>query len=92
MLLIGEEIYLFTLFFKLGVGNDMLEIKKTAIALEEIDLIELQRIIIDSDKEEALKFLKKSVYERIIRSQQGKLKSHLEGESSPAMRFKSDNE
>lgn len=69
----------------------MIEIKKTAIAFEESDLIELERIIIDSDKAEALKFLKKSVYERIVHSQQGKLKSHLDGESNPAENFKDNN-
>jgi len=70
---------------------NMIEIKKTAIAFEESDLIELERIIIDSDKAEALKFLKKSVYERIVHSQQGKLKSHLDGESNPAENFKDNN-
>ena len=65
----------------------MLEIKKTAISLEEMDLIELERIIIDGDREEALKFLKKFVYEKILHSQQGKLKSHLDGESNPAQNF-----
>jgi hypothetical protein len=68
----------------------MLEIRKTGLALDENDLLELERIIIDSDKEEALKFLKKSVYERILHSQHGKLKSHLNGESNPAQQFKSD--
>jgi hypothetical protein len=55
----------------------MIEIKKAVIAFEENDLIELERIVIDSDTEEALKFLKKSVYQRIVHSQQGRLKSHL---------------
>jgi hypothetical protein len=66
----------------------MLEIKKTAIALEEIELIELERIIIDGDKDEALRFLKKFVYAKVVYSQQGKLKSHLDGESNPAESFK----
>ena len=68
----------------------MLEIRKTVLSLEENELIELERIIIDSDKEEALRFLKKSVYEKILHSQQGKLKSHLDGESNPAVQFKKD--
>ncbi len=55
----------------------MLEIKRTAISLDENDLVELERISIDGDKEGALGFLKK-VYNRIIHSQQGKLKSHLD--------------
>ncbi|MDD5039369.1 MAG: hypothetical protein PHN78_08680 [Dehalococcoidales bacterium] len=56
----------------------MLEIRKTVVSLDEKDLIELERIITDSDKEEALRFLKKSIYDSISRSQQGKLKSHLD--------------
>ncbi len=56
----------------------MLEIKKTAVSFNEQDLMELERIITDADEKEALKFLKKSVYERIIHSQQGRLKSHLD--------------
>jgi len=36
----------------------MLEIRKTGLALDENDLLELERIIIDSDKEEALTFLR----------------------------------
>jgi hypothetical protein len=55
----------------------MLEIKRTAISLDENDLVELERISIDGDKEGALGFLKK-VYTRIIHSQQGQLKSHLD--------------
>ena len=56
----------------------MLEIRKTVVSLDERDLMELERIITDTDEKEALKFLKKSVYERIIHSQQGRLKSHLD--------------
>jgi len=67
----------------------MLEIRKTAVGFDENDLIELARIVIDSDAEEALKFLKKSVYDRIIHSQQGKLKSHLDGIGNPVERFQS---
>ena len=69
----------------------VLEVKKTVLTIEENELIELERIVIDGDKEEALSYLKKSVYVKILRSQQGKLKSHLEGESNPSLRFKNDN-
>ena len=69
----------------------VLEIKKTVLTIEENELIELERIVIDGDKEEALSYLKKSVYGKILRSQQGKLKSHLEGESNPSLRFINDN-
>jgi hypothetical protein len=68
----------------------MLEIKKTVLTVEENELIELQRIIIDRDKEEALRFLKKSVFDKILHSQQGKLKSHLEGECKPTEQFKNN--
>lgn len=49
----------------------MLEARKTAVALEEEELVELQRIIIDRDEKEALKFLKKSVYDKVAKSQKG---------------------
>ncbi len=66
----------------------MLEIKKTAIALEQDELIELEQIIVDCDEKEALVFLKKSVYDKVSRSQQGKLKSHLDTGGDPVERFK----
>ena len=56
----------------------MLEIKRTAIAFEQEELLELEQIIIDHDEREAFKFLKESVYDKIVSSQQGKLKSHLD--------------
>jgi len=46
----------------------MLEIRRTAIGLDEKELVELKRIITDSNKKEALRFLKK-VYNRVERSQ-----------------------
>jgi hypothetical protein len=60
----------------------MLEIKNTVLNLEENELIDLERILLDNDKEEALRFLKRSIYDKILHSQQGKLKSHLEGDDS----------
>lgn len=47
----------------------MLDIRKTAIALEEEELLELEQIIVDRDDKEALAFLKKSVYDKIVASQ-----------------------
>lgn len=70
----------------------MLEIKKTVLSIEENELIELQRIVMDSDKEEALRYLKKCVYEKIVHSQQGRLKSHLDGENNPAEMFRSNED
>jgi hypothetical protein len=48
----------------------MIEIRKTAIALEEEELLELEQIIVDCDEKEALDFLKKSVYKKVVESQQ----------------------
>jgi len=60
----------------------MLEIRKTALSLDEQDIIVLERIITDSDEKEALKFIKRSIYDRILHSQQSKLKSHLDAANS----------
>ncbi len=59
----------------------MLEIRKAAISLDEKDVMELERIVIDADEKEALIFLRKCVYERILHAQQGRLKSHLDAAS-----------
>jgi len=56
----------------------MLEIRKTAVSFDEGDLMELERIVTDGDEKEALRFLKKSIYDRIVHAQQGRLKSHLD--------------
>lgn len=67
----------------------MLESRKTAVVIEEEELVELQRIIIDRDEKEALKFLKKVVFDKVLRSQKGRLRSHLDtGGESPVERFK----
>ncbi len=67
----------------------MLEIRRTAISLDEAELLELERIITDEEAGEALKFLKKAVYDKIARSQQGKLKSHLDT-ANPVEQFQKD--
>jgi hypothetical protein len=73
----------------LKVGrHGLLEIRKTAVSFEEIDLVMLERIITDSDEKEALHFLKKNVYNRISQAQQGKLKSHLDTGTDPVKEFK----
>lgn len=50
----------------------MLEIRITAIALGEEELLELERIVVDCDEKEALRFLKKSVYDKVADSQEVK--------------------
>lgn len=69
----------------------MLEIRKTAIALDEKELLDLERIMIDGEEKEALIFLKKSVYDKVVRSQQGRLKSHLDTGVNPVEGFRRDN-
>ena len=66
----------------------MLEIKRTAIAFDQEELLELEQIIIDQDEQEALKFLKESVYNKIVSSQQGRLKSHLDTSGDTVDMFK----
>ncbi len=66
----------------------MLEIRKTAIALDEKELLELERIMMDSDEKGALSFLKKAVYDKVIRSQRGRLKSHLDLGGDVVEKFK----
>jgi hypothetical protein len=69
----------------------MLEIRKTVVSFDEQDVMALERIITDGDKMEALSFLKKSVYDRILYSQQGRLKSHLDA-ASPVEGFIQQNQ
>ena len=66
----------------------MLEIKKTGIAFNEKELMKLEEIITDQDEAEALEFLKRAVYNKIAKGQQGRLKSHLDTEGDPVERFK----
>jgi hypothetical protein len=65
----------------------MLSITRKALTLEPEEVIELERIITDEDKEEALRFLKKHVYKKLLTSQEDRLKCHLNGEKEPAESF-----
>jgi hypothetical protein len=65
-----------------SVRDNVLEIKKTVIAFDENNLVELEQIITDEDEKAAFKFLRKSVYDRIRHYQQGNLKSHLDSTNS----------
>jgi len=47
----------------------MLEIRRTAIGLDEKELLELERVITDADEKEALRFLKKIIYDKVTKSQ-----------------------
>ncbi|MCJ7687368.1 MAG: hypothetical protein MUO68_24075 [Desulfobacteraceae bacterium] len=70
----------------------MLEIKKTAVAFDEKELIWLEGIIIDDDEAAALKFLKRAVYNKIAKGQQDRLKSHLDTWGDPVEGFKKRND
>jgi len=70
----------------------MLEVKKTAIAFDEKDLMKLEEIITDPDEAEALKLLKQAVYNKIAREQQDRLKSHLDTRGDPVEGFKRRND
>ena len=50
----------------------MVEASKTAIVLDEEELLELARIMVSRDEKEAFNFLKRSVYEKVSRIQQGR--------------------
>jgi len=70
----------------------MLEAKREAVALEPQELVELEQIVTDEDRDAAYLFLKERVYKRILSAQGGRLKSHLDGASDPAGSFKRRNQ
>ena len=61
----------------------MLELKKTAIAFDEQELMKLEEIITDRDQTEALKFLRRTVYNKIERAQKNILRCHLDISGDP---------
>jgi hypothetical protein len=65
----------------------MLEITRKVLALEPEELIEMERIITDEDREGAFVFLRKSIYRKLISSQENRLQSHLDGNVDPASKF-----
>jgi len=69
----------------------MLEAKREAVALEPHELVELEQIMTDEDREAAYSFLKQRVYKRILSAQHDRLKSHLDGASDPAGGFVNRN-
>jgi hypothetical protein len=69
----------------------VLEIRKAAISLDEAEVLELERVITDRDEKEAIAFLKRCVYDRILHAQQGRLKSHLDSGDNPVDRFVKGN-
>ena len=47
----------------------MLKPKKETVTLDGKELLEIEEIVMDGDKERALAFLKKTIYDRILKSQ-----------------------
>ena len=68
----------------------MLEISNKTLILAPQEVMELERIIIDEDREGAYHFLKKRIYQKLSLSQKSHLKSHLDGCSDPASSFNED--
>jgi hypothetical protein len=66
----------------------MLEVKKTAVAFDEQELMKLEEIITDQDEAAALRFLNRAVYNKIARGQQDRLKSYLDTSGDPVEGFK----
>jgi hypothetical protein len=65
----------------------MLRIEKKALTLEPQDVMELERIMTDEDREGAYQFVKKNIYRRLTGSEEDRLKSHLDGCGDPAGSF-----
>jgi len=66
----------------------MLEITRKALTLEPQEVMELERIITDEDRDAAYTFLKKTIYRKLLTSQTDRLKSHLDGERDPSGSFR----
>lgn len=69
----------------------MLEITRKTLTLEPQEVMEMERIVTDEDQAEAFIFLKKKIYQRLITSQENRLKSHLNGCQDPALTFAKKN-
>jgi len=65
----------------------MLKIEKKALVLEPQEVMELERIITDEDREGAYQFIKKNIYRKFTGSEEDRLKSHLDGCGDPAGNF-----
>jgi len=65
----------------------MLEITRKALTLAPQEVMEMERIVTDEDREEAFIFLKKKIYQTLLNSQENRLKSHLDGCQDPALTF-----
>ena len=44
----------------------MLESRKTALVLDEKDLLDLERVVVGADDKDALIFLQKKIYDKVV--------------------------
>lgn len=65
----------------------MLKIEKKALTLEPQEVMKLERIMTDEDREGAYQFVKRNIYRRLTGSEEDRLKSHLDGCGDPAGSF-----
>jgi hypothetical protein len=69
----------------------MLEITRKTVTLEPQEVMDLERIVTDEDREEAFLFLKRSIYRKLHTSQENRLKSHMDGDLDPSGSFRKKN-
>lgn len=65
----------------------MSALKVFGISIDEREAVELERIVVDGDKDDALVFLKTVVHRRVIDQQTNKLQSHLDTGGDPTGSF-----
>ncbi|RJQ53656.1 MAG: hypothetical protein C4521_07245 [Actinobacteria bacterium] len=61
-------------------------LKVFGVSIDEREAVELERIILDGDGKDALRFLER-IQKRVQAQQANKLQSHLDGVSDPAGSF-----
>ncbi len=70
----------------------MLTMTRKVVPLEPEEVMTLERIVTDGDRDEALLFLKKNIYKKLAVSQSDRLQSHLDGDSDPSGSFRKKQE
>lgn len=69
----------------------MLEITAKVVTLTPEEVLELERIVTDGDEKASFVFVKKSIYRKLVRSKENRLKSHLDGDPDPTGSFAAKN-
>jgi len=64
---------------------------KEAVGFEEEELLELEMILVDEDRDAALDFLKRAVWKKVEQARRGRLKGHLDsGATDPVRAFQKE--